>query len=58
MAIRQMQEALNAGNKIIVSKSLVTERRRVTTNSLYTALFEDLPAGKDFKKPTQPEKRE
>ena len=58
VAIRQMQEALKADNKIIVSKSLVTERRRVTTNSLYTALFEDLPAGKDFKKPTQPEKRE
>lgn len=58
LAIRQFQEALKSGNKIIVSKSLVTDRRRVTSNSLYTALFEDLPTGKDFKAPTQPEKRE
>lgn len=58
MALRQIQQALREENKIAISKSLSTDKRRVSTNTLYTALFADLATEKDFKIPTQPEKRE
>ncbi len=57
-ALRRMQESLKASNQVIVSKVLATDKRRVNVNTLYTALFSDLPTTKDFKIPTQPEKRE
>jgi len=56
--LRRIQQSLQDSNKVIVSKSLATDKRRVNINTLYTALFSDLPTGKDFKIPTQPEKRE
>ncbi len=57
-ALRRIQLSLKDANKVIVSKSLATDKRRVNVNTLFTALFSDLPTGKDFKIPTQPEKRE
>lgn len=56
--LRRMQQMLNEGGKVIVCKALATDKRRVNVNTLYTALFADLPSAKDFKTPTQPEKRE
>jgi len=57
-ALRRTQKAIREENKIAISKSLSTDKRRVTINTLYTALFADLATEKDFKIPTQPEKRE
>lgn len=58
VALRRMQQAIREENKILVSKCLVTEKRNVTINTLFTALFTDLARKKDGKLPTQPEKRE
>ena len=58
MVLRQMQQSLKKNNQVVVSKALATDKRRVNVNTLYTALFSDLPTSKDFKIPTQPEKRE
>lgn len=57
-ALRQMQQSLKESKQVIVCKSLATDKRRVNANTLYTALFSDLPTSKDFRIPTQPEKRE
>lgn len=57
-ALRQIQQAIREENKIMVSKALSTDKKRVNVNTLYTALFSDLVTEKDFKIPTQPEKRE
>lgn len=54
--LRRLQKDLREENKILVSKSLATDKRGV--NTLYTALFTDLATKKDDKLPTQPEKRE
>ena len=54
--LRHIQQALREGNKILVSK-LATDKRHVTINTLYTALFADLANKKDGKMPTQAEKR-
>lgn len=56
--LRRVQQALKDEKKVLVSKSLSTDKRRVNVNTLYTALFSDLATEKDFKIPTQPEKRE
>ena len=58
VTLRRIQQAISEENKILVSKSLVTEKRNVTINTLFTALFIDLARKKDGKFPTQPEKRE
>ncbi|MDX2502971.1 MAG: AAA family ATPase [Gammaproteobacteria bacterium] len=58
MVLRQMQQSLKKNNQVVVSKALATDKRRVNVNTLYTALFSDLPTSKYFKIPTQPEKRE
>ncbi len=57
-ALRRMQQILKEDNKLVFSKSLATDRRQVTVNTLYYALFSDLPTEKGFKIPTQHEKRE
>lgn len=57
-ALRRIQQSLREESKVAISKSLSTDKRRVSTNTLYTALFSDLATEKDFKMPTQPEKRE
>lgn len=57
-ALRRIQQAIRKEGKVLVSKSLSTDKRRVNVNTLYTALFSDLATEKDFKIPTQSEKRE
>lgn len=57
-ALRRMQASLKKANNVIVSKARATDKRRVNINTLFTALFSDLPTSKDFKIPTQTEKRE
>lgn len=56
--LRRIQQALREENKVLVSKSLATDKRHVNINTLYTALFADLANKKDGKMPTQAEKRE
>ncbi len=56
--MRKLQEEIRQEGKATISKSLSTEKRRVSINTLYTALFIDLAVEKDYKIPTQPEKRE
>lgn len=56
--LRRLQQDLRNENKIIVSKSLATDKRSVSINTLYTALFADLANKKDDKQPMQAEKRE
>lgn len=58
VTLRRIQQAIREENKIIISKSLATDKRRVTINTLYTALFADLSTKKDGNLPTQAEKRE
>jgi type II secretory pathway predicted ATPase ExeA len=58
VTLRCIQKSIREENKILVSKSLATDKRRVNINTLYTALFADLATKKDGKLPTQPEKRE
>jgi type II secretory pathway predicted ATPase ExeA len=58
VTLRRIQQSIREENKILVSKSLATDKRRVNINTLYTALFADLATKKDGKLPTQPEKRE
>ncbi len=43
---------------MLLAKSLATDKRAVNVGTLYTALFADLPTGKDFKPATGTEKRE
>ncbi|MCQ8105943.1 AAA family ATPase [Methylomonas sp. SURF-1] len=56
--IRHFQDGLKKNNQVVVAKSLATDKRRVNINTLYTALFADLPTPKDFKIITQTETRE
>jgi type II secretory pathway predicted ATPase ExeA len=56
--LRNIQRDLADDGKIILSKSLATDKRSVSVNTLYTALFTDLLSKKDSKFPTQSEKRE
>ena len=56
--LRKIQEQLTEDKQIIISRSLSTDKKRVTIGTLYTALFLDLVKEKNFQAPTQPEKRE
>ena len=56
--LRRIQEMLVRENEIIVSKSLSVDKGRVNLGTLIMALFYDLAIEKDFKIPSQPEKRE
>ena len=56
--LRNIQKDLLEDGKIVISKSLATEKKSVSVNTLYTALFTDLLTKKDSKFPTQAEKRE
>ncbi len=56
--IKKFKNSLLKEAKTIVAKSLATDKRRVSINTLYVALFSDLPTEKGFKIPTQPETRE
>jgi len=56
--IRLLQKDLLKEKDVFVSKSLSVDKDRIKLNTLITALFYDLATEKDFKMPTQPEKRE
>lgn len=56
--LRKIQEQLSDERQVIISRSLSTDKKRVTISTLYTALFLDLVKEKNFQAPTQPEKRE
>lgn len=56
--LRKIQEQLAEEKKVIISRSLSTDKKRVTIGTLYTALFCDLIKEKNFQAPSQPEKRE
>jgi type II secretory pathway predicted ATPase ExeA len=56
--LRRIQETLAQDKEILVSKSLSVEKSQLSLPVLINALFYDLATEKDFKIPTQPEKRE
>lgn len=56
--LRRIQETLAHDKEILVSKSLSVDKGQLTLPVLINALFYDLATEKDFKIPTQPEKRE
>lgn len=58
VVLRRLQQTLRTEKQIVVSKSFATDRKRVSINTLYTALFADLATKKDGRLPTQAEKRE
>jgi type II secretory pathway predicted ATPase ExeA len=53
-----VKEELGRDKEILVSKSLSVEKGKVNLGTLILALFYDLVTEKDFKIPTQPERRE
>ena len=57
-ALRKVRDTLAEGKEILVSKSLSVDKARVNLGTLILALFYDLANEKDFRIPTQPEKRE
>ena len=52
------QAALSQDREILASKSLSLEKSQISLATLIMALFYDLATEKDFKIPTQPERRE
>jgi type II secretory pathway predicted ATPase ExeA len=56
--LRRIQDMLAHDKEILVSKSLSVEKSQLSLPVLINALFYDLATEKDFKIPTQPEKRE
>ena len=56
--LRRIQDALGRDKEILVAKSLSVERSQISLPVLINALFYDLATEKDFKIPTQPERRE
>lgn len=54
----RIERELRAEKKILVSRALAVDKDRINLGTLITALFFDLATEKDFKMPTQPEKRE
>jgi type II secretory pathway predicted ATPase ExeA len=56
--MHRLAETLGDEKEILVSQSLAVDKHRVNLGTLMTALFYDLVTEKDFKIPTQPEKRE
>ena len=56
--LHRLIESLKGEKNILVSQSLAVDKHRVNLGTLMTAFFYDLVTEKDFKIPTQPEKRE
>jgi type II secretory pathway predicted ATPase ExeA len=56
--LRRVQEILAREREILVAQSLSVEKSQISLPVLMNALFYDLATEKDFKIPTQPEKRE
>ncbi|NEP19902.1 MAG: AAA family ATPase [Leptolyngbya sp. SIO4C1] len=57
-ALRQLQTELKREKDVIISSSLAVDKNRVNLGTLITALFFDLATERDFKPPSQPERRE
>jgi len=56
--LHRLTAALKDEREILVSQSLAVDKHRINLGTLMLALFYDLVTEKDFKVPTQPEKRE
>jgi hypothetical protein len=56
--LRHIQEQLGKDKDVLVAKSLSVEKSQISLGTLILALFYDLSTEKDFKIPTQPERRE
>ena len=56
--MKAIRQELIKEKEVLVSKSLSVKKGRVNLGTLILALFYDLASEKDFKIPTQPEKRE
>lgn len=56
--LQKLQADVEKNKNMLVSRSLAVDKDRVTLTTLMTALFYDLATEKDFKIPTQTEKRE
>ena len=56
--LHRLVETLRTDKEILVSQSLAVDKHRVNLGTLMLALFYDLATEKDFKIPTQPERRE
>ena len=56
--LHRLVETLRADKEILVSQSLAVDKHQVNLGTLMLALFYDLVTEKDFKIPTQPERRE
>lgn len=56
--LHRLTEALKDEREILVSQSLAVDKHCINLGTLMLALFYDLVTEKDFKIPTQPEKRE
>lgn len=56
--LRKIRDTLASEKEIIVAKSVSLEKARVTLSTLIVALFYDLTTEKEFKIPTQAEKKE
>ncbi len=56
--LKVLRQELAKEKEVLVSKSLSVEKGRVNLGTLILALFYDLTTEKDFKIPSQPEKRE
>jgi type II secretory pathway predicted ATPase ExeA len=56
--LKAIQQELNKEKEVLVSKSLSVEKGQVNLGTLILALFYDLSTEKDFKIPTQSERRE
>ncbi|MEL6128880.1 MAG: AAA family ATPase [Cyanobacteria bacterium J06628_4] len=56
--LRQLQTELKREKEVIISSSLAVDKNRVNLGTLITALFFDLSTERDFKLPSQPERRE
>ena len=56
--LRRIREALFQDTEILTSKSLSLEKSQISLATLIMALFYDLATEKEYKFPTQPERRE
>ncbi|MGB3612177.1 MAG: AAA family ATPase [Elainellaceae cyanobacterium] len=56
--LRQLQTELKREKQVIISSALAVDKHRVNLTTLMTALFLDLATERDFKPPSQPERRE
>ena len=56
--LHRLVETLRTDKEILISQSLAVDKHRVNLGTLMLALFYDLATEKDFKIPTQPERRE